>query len=66
MRWPSREQAIRRVEAVIDATQKPPQVVFMRDLTELGRGFSAQLLTTGAASVESTPNTCRQGSVIET
>lgn len=39
-----------RIEAVIDATQTPPQVVFMRDLTELGRGFSAQLLTTGTAS----------------
>jgi hypothetical protein len=36
-----------RVEAVIDATQDPPQVVFMRDLTELGRGFSASLLTSG-------------------
>jgi hypothetical protein len=33
-----------RVEAVIDATQIPPQVVFMRDLTELGRGFSNSLL----------------------
>ncbi len=30
-----------RVEAVIDATQVPPQVVFMRDLTEFGRGFSS-------------------------
>jgi hypothetical protein len=36
-----------RVEAVIDATQDPPQVIFMRDLTELGRGFSASLLSTG-------------------
>jgi type II secretory pathway component PulK len=33
-----------RVEAVIDATQIPPQVVFMRDLTELGRGFPNNLL----------------------
>jgi hypothetical protein len=33
-----------RVEAVIDATQIPPQVVFMRDLTELGRGFANSLL----------------------
>jgi hypothetical protein len=33
-----------RVEAVIDGTQDPPQVIFMRDLTELGRGFTpAQL-----------------------
>ncbi len=36
-----------RVEAVIDATQTPPQVIFMRDLTELGRGFSSAMLTTG-------------------
>jgi type II secretory pathway component PulK len=33
-----------RIEAVIDATQVPPQVVFMRDLTELGRGFPNSLL----------------------
>jgi type II secretory pathway component PulK len=33
-----------RIEAVIDATQVPPQVVFMRDLTELGRGFPTNLL----------------------
>jgi hypothetical protein len=39
-----------RVEAVIDATQTPPQVIFMRDLTELGRGFSQTLLTTGSGS----------------
>jgi len=33
-----------RVEAIIDGTQDPPQVIFMRDLTELGRGFTpAQL-----------------------
>ncbi|MGE5192524.1 MAG: general secretion pathway protein GspK [Deltaproteobacteria bacterium] len=37
-----------RVEAVIDATQIPPQVVFMRDLTELGRGFSNSLLPSTA------------------
>jgi hypothetical protein len=29
-----------RVEAIIDGTQDPPQVIFMRDLTELGRGFT--------------------------
>jgi hypothetical protein len=34
-----------RVEAVIDASQTPPQVVFMRDLTEMG-GFSASHLPT--------------------
>jgi hypothetical protein len=37
-----------RIEAVIDATQFPAQVVFLRDLTELGRGYSPQLLTTGS------------------
>src|SRR4029077_15546193 len=39
-----------RVEAVIDATQTPPLVVFMRDLTELGGGFSGTSLTTGAGA----------------
>jgi Type II secretion system (T2SS), protein K len=29
-----------RLEFVIDATQKPPRVVFMRDLTDLGKGFT--------------------------
>ena len=38
-----------RVEAVIDRTQDPPQVVFQRDLTDLGRGYSPTLLTTGSA-----------------
>lgn len=37
-----------RLEAVIDATQFPAQVVFLRDLTELGRGYSPVLLTTGS------------------
>jgi len=41
-----------RIEAVIDATQDPPTVVFMRDLTDLGRGYSAQLLTTGFGSTQ--------------
>ena len=39
-----------RVEAVIDATQTPPQIVFMRDLTELGRGFSGNALTNGTGA----------------
>lgn len=39
-----------RIEAVIDATLDPPAVVFARDLTDLGRGFSAQLLTTGVGA----------------
>ncbi len=35
-----------RLEAVIDTTQsnKPPAVIFLQDLTELGRGFSPALL----------------------
>lgn len=33
-----------RLEAVIDATQLPPRVVFIRDLSELGKGYSQQLL----------------------
>ena len=34
-----------RLEAVIDATQQPPKVLELRDLTDLGRGFShSQLL----------------------
>jgi Type II secretion system (T2SS), protein K len=41
-----------RIEAVIDATEDPPAVVFMRDLTDLGRGFSAQLLTTGSGPAQ--------------
>lgn len=28
-----------RLEAMIDATQNPPRVIFQRDLTSLGRGF---------------------------
>lgn len=41
-----------RIEAVIDATVDPPTVAFMRDLTDLGRGFSPQLLTTGAGGTQ--------------
>lgn len=40
-----------RVEAVIDATQIPPLVIFKRDLTELGRGFSGGMLTSGAGAM---------------
>ncbi|MCA9070486.1 MAG: hypothetical protein KDA84_16250, partial [Planctomycetaceae bacterium] len=29
-----------RLDAVIDATQQPPKVIQLRDLTDLGRGFS--------------------------
>jgi hypothetical protein len=29
-----------RLEFIIDATQKPPRVVFLRDLTDLGKGFT--------------------------
>ena len=35
-----------RVEAIIDGTQDPPQVIFRRDLTELGRGFTPAQLST--------------------
>jgi hypothetical protein len=41
-----------RIEAVIDGTQYPPQVIFQRDLTDLGRGYTAQLLTTGAGATQ--------------
>lgn len=34
-----------RLEAVLDATQTPPKVVFFRDLTELGAGYSRLQLT---------------------
>lgn len=37
-----------RLEAVIDTTQQRPEVIFVRDLTELGRGYSSALLTLGA------------------
>lgn len=33
-----------RLEAMIDATQNPPRVIFQRDLTPLGRGFHPALL----------------------
>ena len=39
-----------RIEAVVDATQIPPRAIFVRDLTELGHGFTATLLSTGAGS----------------
>lgn len=38
-----------RVEAVIDATQRPPQVIFQRDLSNLGVGYSQQLLSGGGS-----------------
>ena len=31
--------AVTRIEAVIAATQKPPTVIFRRDLTRLGPGY---------------------------
>ncbi len=34
-----------RLEAIIDATKSPPRIVFQRDLTSLGRGFSPELLS---------------------
>ena len=33
-----------RIEAVIDATQNPPQPIYFRDLTELGRGYSLPVM----------------------
>ncbi|MCX7397814.1 MAG: type II secretion system protein GspK [Planctomycetales bacterium] len=33
-----------RLEAMIDATKSPPRIVFQRDLTHLGRGFTPALL----------------------
>ena len=36
-----------RIEAMIDATQSPPRVIFQRDLTLLGRGFHPSLLIPG-------------------
>ncbi len=34
-----------RLEAVIDATKKPAKILTVRDLTDLGRGYPADLLT---------------------
>ncbi|MCH7988250.1 MAG: general secretion pathway protein GspK [Planctomycetes bacterium] len=36
--------AMARVEAVIDATQQPPRLIFQRDLSDLGRGFTQSQL----------------------
>src|SRR5690606_4334904 len=36
-----------RLEALIDNTNLPPRLVFVRDLTELGRGYSSSLLSGG-------------------
>jgi type II secretory pathway component PulK len=33
-----------RLEAMIDATKKPPRILFQRDLTVLGRGFEPSIL----------------------
>lgn len=33
-----------RVEAIIDATQNPPQPIFFRDLTDLGRGYTLPVM----------------------
>ena len=37
--------ATARVEALIDATQVPPQIIFQRDVSSLGPGYSHQLLS---------------------
>ena len=42
--------AATRIEAVIDATQKPPRIIFRRDLTRLGPGYRPdQLIPTTTA-----------------
>lgn len=33
-----------RIEAIVDATQNPPQPIFFRDLTDLGRGYSLPVI----------------------
>jgi len=35
-----------RIEAIVDATQNPPQPIFFRDLTDLGRGYTLPQLVT--------------------
>ena len=43
--------AVTRIEAVIDATQQPPRVIFRRDLTRLGPGYRPdQLIPSGDAA----------------
>ncbi|HVW00142.1 MAG TPA: hypothetical protein VHB77_07380, partial [Planctomycetaceae bacterium] len=37
-----------RIEAIIDGSMRPARPVFVRDLTALGRGYPAQLLTPAA------------------
>ena len=36
---------VTRVEAIIDATQNPPQAIFFRDLTDLGRGYTLPVVS---------------------
>lgn len=36
---------VARVEAVIDGTQNPPQAIFFRDLTDLGRGYTLPVVS---------------------
>lgn len=36
---------VARIEAIIDATQNPPQPIFFRDLTELGRGYNLPVVS---------------------
>ena len=39
-----------RVEAVIDASQNPPQVIFQRELTDLGQGYPRSMFSTAAGA----------------
>ena len=43
--WADGGGPVARIEAVIDATQNPPQPLFYRDLTDLGRGYSLPIVT---------------------
>ncbi|MHC4405835.1 MAG: type II secretion system protein GspK, partial [Planctomycetota bacterium] len=33
-----------RIEVVLDATSAPPRIIFWRDMTHLGRGYSPEIL----------------------
>lgn len=44
--------AVTRIEAVIDATQKPPRVIFRRDLTRLGSGYRIDQLIPASDAVQ--------------
>ncbi|MGQ0634316.1 MAG: general secretion pathway protein GspK [Planctomycetaceae bacterium] len=39
-----------RLEAILDGSKAYPEILFLRDLTDLGRGFSTSLLSAGSGS----------------